>query len=83
MIRVKDIVCDVLDDMNPPIDLSFKLTVCQNDSNVFMLELASKNKRATFDILDQRIKCVSLVKNDGFDEQFISRFQSRLIDMLY
>ena len=83
MLRVKDIVCDVLDTMDPPIDLSFKLTACEEDSTVFMLELVSKNKRATFDILDQRIKCVSLVKNDGFDEQFIKQFQSELIDTLY
>lgn len=83
MNKIRDLARNVLNDMNVGIHLDIVCEQCDDFEDVFILKLVDENNMAIFDIIDERLKMVSLSRFEGFDEPFVRQFQNLMIDELY
>jgi hypothetical protein len=84
MQRVHTLVVQALEDMELFGTCEFTLETWEHTKEYdFCLKLVRDYQSATFGIMNNTLKCVSPLENNKFDDAFIRKFQSYLVDLLY
>lgn len=82
MEQLEELILGVLDGMDAEDDMMLFIYPT-NSGDLYDVELRWKDARVRFEVIVGRIPMVSIVENRRFDADWVRRFQSELIDMLY
>lgn len=83
MDQIREFARNVLNDISVGNHIDIVCEPCEGFEDVFILKIATAERYAIFDIINERLKIVSLSSYQGFSEQFVRQFQNYMIDELY